>query len=405
MDFALTPEQEAFVNEFRQYLSKHLTPEVRAESALYMNTSRKTDPGVFCKGEYGGPKSKEFVRRLGADGWLGVGWPKEYGGQGRTPIEQYLFFETIFAEQAPFPVQPLNAMGPAILKFGTDEQKRDFLPRILRGEVDIAIGYTEPEAGTDLFSLKTSAVKDGDYYVINGQKVFITIAHLADYVWLAARTDPDVSKKQRGISLFVVSMDTPGITIAPIYTLGGERTNSLFFDNVRVHKNCLIGQENRGVEVITYQLDRERISIVPALPLARRIERTIDWARRTKVNGTTVLEQPGVRTKFAEMIAEAEVLRLLNFDVAQKLTKGLPVWAEASVVKVYGVELNIRINNGLLEIMGPYGQVQRNDKWAPVDGLVEEHFRDDLIFIFGGGAVEVQRDMIAMVGLGMPKSR
>jgi hypothetical protein len=405
MDFALTPEQQAFVNEFRDYLSKHLTPEVRAECHRFMNMSKRTDPGVFGKGEYGGPKSKAFVRRLGADGWLGVGWPREYGGQGRTPMEQHLFFETIYAEQAPFPVLTLNAMGPAIMEYGTDEQKKDFLPRILKGDLEIAIGYTEPEAGTDLFSLRTSAVKDGGYYIINGQKVFTSLAHIADYIWLAARTDPDVSKKHRGVSIFLIPVDAPGITIAPIYTLGGHRTNSVFFEDVRVPKSCLIGQENRGVEVITYQLDRERIALVPSLPLIRRIEKMITWAKKTKINGTTVLEQAGVRTRFAEMIAEVEVLKLLNYDVVQKMTKGLPVWAEASTVKVYGSELNMRISNNLLEIMGPYGQVQRSDRWAPADGVVEEHFRDDLIFIFGGGANEVQRDIIAMVGLGMPRSR
>ncbi len=405
MDFLLTPDQQAFVREFSDYLRKHLTSEIKAECHLFLEMSKKTDPGVFGRGEYGGPKSKEFIRRLGADGWLGVGWPKEYGGQGRTPIEQHLFYELIFAEQAPFPVLTLNAMGPTIMKYGTDQQKKDFLPRILKGELEICIGYTEPEAGTDLFSLKTMALKDGDTYVVNGQKVFTSIAHIADYIWLAARTDPDPTKKHRGMSMFIIPMDLPGMTIAPIYTLGGHRTNSVFFDNVRVPKTCLIGQENKGVELITYQLDRERIALVPSLPLARRIEETVTWAKKTKVNGAPVIEQPGVKAKFAELAAEVEVLKLLNYDVVQKMAKGQMVWAEASTVKVYGSELNMRLSNTLLEIMGPFGQVQRHDKWAPAEGVVEEHFRDDLIFIFGGGANEVQRDIIAMVGLGMPRSR
>ena len=200
-------------------------------------------------------------------------------------------------------------------------------------------------------------------------------------------------------------MDTPGMTVGPIYTVGGHRTNSVFFDNVRVPRSCLIGQENRGAELITYQLDRERIALLPSLSLTRRIEETMAWARKTRINGTTVLDQPGVKTRLAEMIAEVEVLKLLNLDVVEKMAKGLPVWAEASTVKVWGSELNMRVNNGLLDIMGPYGQVQRLDRWAPAEGLVEEHFRDDLIFIFGGGANEVQRDIIATVGLGMPKSR
>lgn len=405
MDFALTPEQEQFGQEFRDYLAKYLTPEIRAESVNFLNMNKHTDPGVFGRGEYGGPKSKEFIRQLGADGWLGVGWPKEYGGQGRTPMEQHIFFEIIYGERAPFPVLTLNAVGPTIMQYGSQEQKDEFLPRILKGEMEIAIAYTEPSAGTDLFSLTTSAVKKGDEYIINGQKVFTSIAHIADYLWLAARTDADASKKHKGISLFLIPIDLPGISITPIYTVGGHRTNAIYFDDVRVPKSCLIGEENTGSQCIVYQLDRERIALVASYPMTRRINKTIEWAKRTMANGKPVIDQPGVRAKFAELQADVEVLKLFNFKVVDNMTKGLPVWAEASTVKVFGSELNIRINNTLLEIMGPYGQVQSPDPLAPADGLVDEHFRDDLIFIFGGGANEVQRDIIAMVGLGMPRSR
>ena len=200
MDFLLTQEQEEFARKFREYLSVHLTPEIRAEGEIFMNTNKKTDTGVYGRGEYGGPKSKEFILRLGADGWLGVGWPKEYGGQGRSLMEQHIFYEIIWGERAPFPVLTLNSIGPAIMQFGTQEQKDEFLPRILKGELEVAIGYTEPDAGTDLFSLTTSAVRDGDDYIINGQKVFTSLAHIADYLWLAVRTDPDLSKKHKGVS-------------------------------------------------------------------------------------------------------------------------------------------------------------------------------------------------------------
>ena len=193
MDFALAPEQIQFEQKLRDYLEKHLTPEVRAEGVKFLNMNRNNDPGVFGRGEYGGPKSKEFILQLAADGWLGIGWPKEYGGQGRTPMEQHIFFEVIYGERAPFPVLTLNAVGPTIMQFGTQQQKDEFLPRILKGQMEIAIGYTEPAAGTDLFSLTTSAAKNGDEYVLNGQKVFTSIAHIADYLWVAARTDPDTS--------------------------------------------------------------------------------------------------------------------------------------------------------------------------------------------------------------------
>jgi len=405
MDFLLTPEQEEFAGEFQEYLNVHLTPEIRAESHIFLNMNKNNDPGVFGRGEYGGPKSKKFILRLGADGWLGVGWPKEYGGQGRSLMEQHLFFEIIWAERAPFPVLTLNAMGPTIMQFGTQKQKDKFLPSILKGELEIAVGYTEPDAGTDLFSLTTTAVREGDDYIVNGQKVFTSLAHIVDYLWLAARTDPDPSKKHKGISLFLVPIDTPGIKITPIYTLGGHRANAVFFDNARIPETCLMHEENKGYELIVYQLDRERISVVPSLLMKRRIEKTIKWAKKAEVNGKPVIDQPGVRTKFAELLAEVETLKLFNFNVVDNMTKGLSVWAEASAVKVFGSELNLRIDNTLLEIMGPYGQVQFPDRLAPADGAPESHHRDDLLFIFGGGANEVQRDIIAMVGLGMPPSR
>jgi len=320
-------------------------------------------------------------------------------------MEQHLFFEIIWAERAPFPVLTLNAMGPTIMQFGTQEQKDKFLPPILKGELEIAIGYTEPDAGTDLFSLTTSAVKEGDDYIINGQKVFTSLAHIADYLWLAARTDPDPSKKHKGISLFLIPIDTPGIKITPIYTLGGHRTNAVFFDNARVPKDCLMGEENKGYELIVYQLDRERIALVPSLLMKRRIEDTIAWAKKTMINRSRVIDQPDVRRRFAELLADVEVLKLFNYNVVDRMGKGKSVWAEASTVKVFGSELNIRIDNTLMEIMGPYGQVQAPDNLAPAGGAPEAHHRDDLIFIFGGGANEVQRDIIAMVGLGMAPSR
>ncbi len=370
-----------------------------------MNMNKDTDPGEFERGEYGGPKSKEFIRRMGADGWLGVGWPKEYGGQGRSVMEQHIFYEAIWARRAPFPVLTLNAVGPTIMKFGSEEQKREFLPRILKGDLEIAIGYTEPDAGTDLASLKTVAVKDGDSYVINGNKVFTSIAHLADYLWVAVRTDPDPKKKHKGLSILLIDVDTPGITIDPIYTLGGHRVNSVYLKNVVVPRTCLVGEENKGWGLIVGQLEHERFSLSPSSPMRRRIDETIEWAKETDVDGAPVIDHPGVREKLAELLADVDILRLLNYQVVDNMTKGKMFWAESSAVKVFGSELNIRINNTLLDIMGLYGQLQQGDERAPLDGLVESHFRDDLLFVFGGGANEIQRDIIAMVGLGLPKSR
>jgi alkylation response protein AidB-like acyl-CoA dehydrogenase len=389
MDFALTPEQETFGKEFSEYLKTAMTPELKAE--------------MEEQGEYGGPVSREFFRRLGEDGWLGVGWPKEYGGQGRSPMEQYIFYETAAYAEAPLPMLALNTVGPTIMKYGSDELKNLVLPRILRGEIEICIGYSEPDAGTDLASLKTTAVRDGDDYIINGQKSFTSCAHFADYIWLAARTDPD-AKKHRGISLFLVDIDAAGIEITPVYTIGGVRTNSTFYDNLRVPKSRLVGEENKAWKYMTAQLDLERIALCPYSPLTRRIEESVKWAKKTKMDGMPVIEQQGVKNRFCEMLADVEVLKLLNYQVAVQLTKGLPVYAEASTMKAYGSELYQRVNNEIMEIMGPYGQLEVGSKWAPLGGAMPGYFRRDLVLIFGGGAIEVQKNIIAMAGLWMPRS-
>ncbi len=405
MDFALTPEQEQFEKEFNEYLDEHLTPELRAEAGVFMRMNKDTDPGVFGRGEYGGPLSKAFIRQMGADGWLGVGWPKEFGGQGRSLMEQYIFYETIWARRAPFPVLTLNSVAPTIMKFGSDEQKKQFLPRILKGDLEAAIGYTEPDAGTDLASLKTTAVRDGDYYILNGNKVFTSIAHLADYLWLAVRTDPDPRKKHKGISLLFIEVDTPGVSIDPIYTMGGHRVNSVYLKDARVPVSCRIGEENKGWDLIVSQLEQERFSLAPTTPIKRRIDETIAWAKETKVDGHLVIDHPGVREKLADLLADVEVQRLLNYQLVDRMTKGKMVWAESSAVKVFGTELMIRTNNVLLDIMGLYGQLQPGDERAPAGGSVEHQYRDDPFFTFGGGTNEIQRDIIATVGLGMPKSR
>jgi hypothetical protein len=391
MEFALTPEQEQFVKDFQNYLRTHMTAELKDE----LDKELAYSESAICL---------KFIRQMGHDGWLGVGWPKEFGGQGRSPIEQHLFFEIAHYEGAPLPVLPLNTVGPSLMRFGSEEQKKEFLPRILRGEVEISIGYTESDAGTDLASIKTAAVRDGDYYIINGAKVFTSLAHTSDYIWLAARTDPTAPKKHHGISVFLIPMNTPGITIKPLYTMPGERNNYTFYDNVRVPKSCLIGEENKGWKYITTQLDFERIMLSPSSPMRRNIEDTIQWAKETKVDGTPVIEHHGVKTTLAELLMEVEVLKILNYQVAWLITNGVVPYAEASMVKVFGSELYQRVNGTLLQIMGQYGQLQTQSKWAPLRGRVEKAFRSDIVFIFGGGAIEVQKNIIAMAGLGMPRS-
>jgi alkylation response protein AidB-like acyl-CoA dehydrogenase len=392
MEFALTSEQEQFAQEFRDYIKRTMPTDVREE----------IDAG---RGMHKSDAYKEFICQMGRDGWLGVGWPTEYGGQGRTPMEQHIFYEIVAYERISLPLMALNAVGPAIIRVGSEEMKKEVLPPILRGEVEVAIGYTEPEAGTDLASLKTSAVRDGDDYIINGQKVFTSCADYADYLWIAARTDPDSPKKHHGISVFFIPMDTPGITIEPMYLLGGERNNATFYDNVRVPKKCLVGEENMGWKYITTQLDFERIALNPSSPLRRNIDDTIQWAKETKIDGTLVIDQPGIKTRLAELMVDVEVLKMLNFHLAWLITNGVVPYAEASVVKVFGAELHQRVNHALLQIMQQFGQLRRGSPWAPLRGRMEQALRSDVILTFGGGCSEVQRNIIAMAGLGMPRAQ
>ncbi|MFO8010711.1 MAG: acyl-CoA dehydrogenase family protein [Dehalococcoidia bacterium] len=392
MDIELTPEQQEFEQEIFTYLRDNMPAGLKEE--LVEN----------IEGE--GPLCHQFVKKMCADGWMGIGWPEEYGGQDRTPIEQYIFFDLAMGYFGiPIPVLTLMTVGPTLMKLGSDEQKKKFLPPILTGDITFAIGYTEPEAGTDLFSLKTTATKDGDDYIINGQKIFTSMGHMADYFWLAARTHPDPARKHAGISLFLVDANSPGITIQPTYVMGGFRVNQEFFDNVRVPGENLVGEENKGFQYMIMQLAHERLNLVPHSNSFKLIEDTTRWAMETKRNGGLVIDEPWVRNRLAEMTVEAEVLKVLNLRAAWLMTRGETPHVESAIVKSFGSEQFIRISRGCQEIMGQFGQLKIGSKWAPAGGWVERISQMELILTFGGGTNEVMRDIIAMMGLGMMKSR
>src|SRR5438477_5396642 len=262
-----TPEQQRLSDELRTYFAGIVTPEYQAELA---------------ETEGGGPLYTQALRRLGADGWLGVGWPREYGGQGRTPLEQFVFFDEASRAGVMLPMLTINAVGPAIMEHGNEAQKQRYLPAILRGECHFAIGYTEPSSGTDLASLRTRAVRDGDQWVINGSKLFTSQAEFADYIWLAARTDPE-APKHKGISMFIVPTSAPGYKITPIRTMGDVRTNATYYEDVRVPAEDLIGPENGGWWLITTQLNHERIALSAVGYVDRIFEDTCAWARATLI--------------------------------------------------------------------------------------------------------------------------
>ena len=389
LDF--TPEQKRLRDELRAYFAEMMTPELRAE--------------VQSSGEGGGgPLYYQALQKMGADGWIGIGWPTEYGGQGRTPIEQFIFSDEVQRAGFPLPFLTINSVGNTIMQFGTDEQKREFLPRILQGKLHAAIGYTEPEAGTDLASLRTRAVKDGDDYIITGTKVFTSLANYADYIWLAARTDAD-APKHAGISIFMVDTRLPGFKLTPIWTMAGVRTNATYFEDVRVPKSMLVGGENMGWSLIVNQLNHERIALSSVGPLGRNLEDVRQLARATRTSdGKRLIDQPWVQLNLARVRAGWEVLRLLNWRQAWCMTNGGVNFADASTVKVYASEFYVEAYRLLLEVVGQRGALKRDSAAVVLEGRLEMLYRAMLILTFGGGTNEVQRDIIAMAGLNMPRS-
>jgi len=387
MNFEFTPEQERLRDDIRASLESVMTPERIASVRGNME---------------GGPAVKDCIRALAAENLLGVGWPKEYGGRGFSAIEQHIFFEEAKRLSAPMPLVTLNTVGPTLMQHGTDEQKQEFLPAILDGTVDFAIGYSEPGAGSDLASLRTTAVRDGDEYVINGQKMFTSGAEHASYIWLAARTDPK-AKKHRGISIFIVPTTAAGYSWQPLETMPGVCTYYTFYDDVRVPASAMVGAENEGWKLITTQLNFERAALGTLGAVEPLFEKTLAWARETEIDGSRVIDQPWVQSILARVEAQVSAYKLLNLRANAAMGNGGRLgMGEASAVKVFGTELTQQVARHLLEVLGANGL--RADDTAPLRGALESAYRTAVINTFGGGANEIQRDIIAMAGLGMPRA-
>lgn len=306
MDFDFTSEQEQLRNEFRARLEAVMTLERRAAVADLME---------------GGAAVGECRRALGEAGLLGVAWPVEYGGRGLTALEQYIFSEEARRVHAPLPMITLNTVGPTLIQYGTEEQKQKFLPAILKGTVDFAIGYSEPGAGSDLASLRTTAVRDGTDYVINGSKMFTSGAEFADYIWLAARTDPE-AKKHKGITVFIVPTDSPGFSWKPLHTMPGVSTYYTFYDDVRVPESAIVLGENQGWTLVTNQLNLERAALGNLGALEPLFAKTLDWARTTPLDDGYVIDQPWVQQALARVEAQVAAYRLLNLRVNSTMSSG-----------------------------------------------------------------------------------
>ena len=390
LEFSFTPEQEHFRREVRDFLAKEMTPEVRkaADAA-----------------DYGG-LSKEFSKKVGAKGWIGLAWPKEYGGLGMGQMERLIYDEEMTVAHAPvdYHVNAERQMIPSIILFGTDEQKREYIPRAARGECGFGIGYSEPEAGSDLASLQTSAVRDGDDYVVNGQKVWCSQAAFQDYIWLAARTDSAVPR-HRGISVLIVDLKLPGVTIQPIRDMAwSESFSTVFFDNVRVPVKQRVSDENKGWYVAANNLDFERSGIDRIYRYFPLFKDFVSYTKEKTTGNGSLWNRPSVRHAIADLAVQFEVGRLLCYRAAWMLSRNQMPNHEASLSKLFGTEVSKRLAGAAMSILGPYGLLREFTKSAPLRGMVSRAYLWAPAVTLAGGASEIQRNVIATRGLGLPRS-
>ncbi|MEV0053744.1 acyl-CoA dehydrogenase family protein [Saccharopolyspora shandongensis] len=387
MFIELTAEQRALQDELRGYFGDLVTRDERERMAVDRHCSAHRD----------------VVRRMGRDGWLGVGWPVEYGGRGFGDVEQLIFANEAARADVQLPAVTLQTVGPTLQAYGTPEQKAFFLPKILAGEIHFAIGYTEPDAGTDLASLRTAAVRDGDSYVVNGQKIFTTGAHDADYIWLACRTDAE-APKHKGISILIVDTRDPGYSWTPIITCdGAHHVNASYYQDVRVPADMLVGEQDRGWKLITTQLNHERVMLGPAGRIAGMRDRVREWARgRATPDGAPLLELPDVRRVLARVRACERVNELLNWQVAAAAARGPVAVADASATKVFSSERIQHLGRLLAEVVGRHGDPSDVDT-ADLLAWLDVQYKRNLVLTFGGGVNEVQRELIATAGLDLPR--
>lgn len=385
-----TDNQKALRAEFRAYFSQLIKPEYREE----------------LRNAEGGDLYQSLIRQQGKDGMLAVGWPEQYGGRGLTQSEQLIRFEESLLAGAPTPFVTLNTVGPAIMDHGSEEQKARFLPGIAAGETHFAIGYTEPSAGTDLASLKTAAVRSGDHYLVNGSKVYTSSAEAADYVFLAARTDPE-APKHKGISILVVDTSDPGFSYGPIHTVGGVRTNVSYYTDIKVPVDMIIGKENGGWRLITSQLNHERVGLAAwGIQGWKLFKGVMEWAREARgADGLRVIDDPMAQRNLAEVYAHLEAMRVMNARMAWGLENNPVDAVFPSAIKVYSTEIMLELCRLMMDVIGPHSLIAGGSEGDVLHGDLEHEHRRALINTFGGGVVEVLRGLVATHGLGMPQHR
>lgn len=390
MNFDLETEEVAFQQELEAFLDSVASPDVFDAHGEQLSQTVDT------------PAKRRFIAQLGERGWLGMSWPAEYGGRELSGIYDFILTESLSRYGAPQPGKSVGIVGKTIIRHGSDFLKEKFLPKIMRGEIEFAIGYSEPGAGSDAASMKLDAQKVDGGWKLNGQKIWTTSAHFADWYWVGARTDPD--NKHRGITLFLVPMDHPDLTIDPIETIGDERTNSVFFDDVFVPDDHVVGDVGQGFIYICEALDLERFAMMPIGVLEKKVEALVEWARTAERDGRPVREDPEVRHRIAGLVTELQVSRnLQRLVVSEALMDRIPT-VEASYYKLFMNESGQRAANAALDMMGPAAVLRPESEAAPVEGRFERSYRYTVVDTIGGGASEIQKNIIATRGLGLPRN-
>jgi hypothetical protein len=392
MDFEFSPEQLAFVEEVEAFLDEHNDPDVfdvtRENMAQIVDT----------------PARRAFMALLGEQGWLGITWPKEYGGQEGDGVYEHLLNESLARRGGPQIGKGVGIVGKTIIRHGSEKLKQEFLPKILRNEVEFAVGYSEPNAGSDAASMQLKATRDGDGWRLSGQKTWTTSAHFAEWYWLGARTDPE-APKHAGITLFLVPLDQPGITVKAIWTMGDERTNEVYLDDVWVSDDYVVGELNHGFQYISEALDLERFTMFTFAPIAQRLDVLCDYVAHAVRDGEPLRNDPVVRQRIAQLASQAETARVLGLAFVNTASKGgAAPTAEASAYKLYATELSKRLASASMDIGGPGAQLRVKTADAPMEGRAESTYRYTVIDTIGGGASEIQKNIIARRKLGLPKN-
>ena len=393
MDFDFTEEQKAFVREVEKFLDENQHPDVT--DVTRENMAQIVDT----------PPRRAFMRKMGERGWLGMTWPKPYGGKEMKGVYEYLLNEALARRHAPQIGKGVGIIGKTLIRHGSEKLKREFLPKILRNEVEFAVGYSEPQAGSDAANMQLKATRDGNGWRLNGQKIWTTSAHFAEWYWVGARTDPD-APKHHGITLFLIPMNHPGLTVQAIHTIGDERTNSVYFDNVYVSDDYIVGELNHGFQYISEALDLERFTMFTFSPIEQRFEELVEWLRVAKRDGEPLRAEPHVRQKVGQLATQLEVARGLGlrFVAAAGEVGGKPPTVEASEYKLYATSLSQRVANAMCDLAGAGAQLRVHTAEAPLRGRAEMSYRYSVIDTIGGGASEIQKNIIARRKLGLPKN-